>query len=93
MAKKYNEKLSYEVFPNGYDIYDYGHPWIEQRGASAKLYIPDGTYEENAVAHCEELTATTPAPEPTAEEKLRADVDYLALMTDVVLPSQEEEGE
>ena len=31
------------------------------------------------------VTAALPAPAPTAEEQLRADVDYIAIMTGVSL--------
>lgn len=93
MATQFNDRISYEVFGDGYDIYDYGHSWITQREPYAKLFVPDGTYEENAIAHCEDLTKPAPPQPyiPTEEEKLRADVDYIALMSDITLPSEEEE--
>lgn len=93
MKTAFDDRISYEIFEDGYDIYDGNQSWITQREPYAKLFIPDGTYEENAIAHCEDLTRPIPPQPyiPTEEEKLRADVDYIALMSDYVLPSEEEE--
>ena len=92
MASQYNERLSYEVFADGYDIYDYGHPWIRQHDPYGKVILPEGTYEENAIEHCRQLSLPPEpyVPQPTDPEVLRADMDYMALMLDVNLPSEEE---
>jgi hypothetical protein len=47
--------LEYEIKESGYDIHRNGRPWISQPEPYAKLYVADGTYEDNAKAQCEEL--------------------------------------
>jgi len=47
--------LTYEIKENGYTINRDGRPWISQPEPYAKLYIADGSYEDNAKAQCEEL--------------------------------------
>lgn len=90
----YDDKLSYELFDDGYDIYTTvdgrTRQLLTQRDPYGKLFIPDGTYEENAIAHCKSMS-DIPKPDPTPEEKARADLDFLALMMDIDLPSQEGE--
>ena len=84
---------TYKLFEDGYDIMNGNNRYLSQRDPYGKLLLPYGTYEENAIAHCEQLNAE---PEPSyvsPEEKLRSDVDYLSLMLDIPLPSEEEEGE
>ena len=56
-AIQYNDKHSYEIFEDGYDIYLNGETWISQRKPYDKVYKPDGTYEENALIQLEELNA------------------------------------
>ena len=56
----YNEIYSYAIFDDGYDIYnvnnvDPDHAWISQRGDFSRLFVPNGTYEENAVAQIESI--------------------------------------
>ena len=48
-----NKQISYEVTNDGYKIYLDGQLWIHQY----EPYIPDKSksYEENAIAHIEEL--------------------------------------
>ena len=48
-------ELTYEIKENGYTINRDGRPWISQPEPYAKLYIADGSYEDNAKAQCEEL--------------------------------------
>ena len=76
--------VGYSIEDNGYSIYLDGQLWISQPDPYGKLYVPDGTYEENCLAQIEEIT-NPPEPEPTAEEQLRADVDYIAAVTGVEL--------
>lgn len=85
------KKFTYKVFDDGYDIYRDGEIIITQRVPYDKMFLPNGTYEENAEAHIATLDQPPVPYAPTEGEKLRADVDYLALMTDVDLPSQQEE--
>lgn len=55
--------LTYEIKDNGYIINRDGMPWISQPEPYAKLYVADGTYEDNAKAQCEELCKPSePAP-------------------------------
>lgn len=63
--KQYSEEISYEIVENGYEIYKEGRKWITQPEPYAKLYIPNGTYEENCLAQLEEITR--PAEEPMSE--------------------------
>lgn len=90
MAKiVYNDEYSYEIFDDGYDIYYNDKRFITQRDPLSKLFVPNGTYEENALAHLEEITHPAP-PEPTPIDKVQANLDYLALMMDVELPVEPE---
>lgn len=90
----YDDTLSYELFNDGYDIYvttdGRTRKVLTQRDPYGKTFIPDGTYEENAIAHCKAMSGV-PKPEPSNIDKTRADLDFLALMMDVDLPSQEGE--
>ncbi len=47
--------LDYVIKSNGYDIHRNGRPWISQPEPYAKLYVPNGSYEDNAKKQCEEL--------------------------------------
>lgn len=90
----YDDTYSYEVLPDGYDIYENDVKIITQHDPYGKVFKKNGTYEENAIIQLDQMTAPQPEPEPVGpseEEKLRADVDYIAIMTDLTLPSQEEE--
>lgn len=94
MKIKFNDEWSYEIDDNGYTLYsDISACKIVQHDGFSKLFIPDGTFEENAIAQLKSITGPKPEPIPTPEEKLRSDIDYLSLMLDVPLPSEEEEGE
>lgn len=79
-----NQKIEYEILKNGYDIYLGGKIWITQHDEYSKVLVPDGTFEENCLKQIEEIT-TVPEPQMTPEQQLRADVDYLALVTGVDL--------
>ncbi len=93
--KTYNEQYSYEILENGYDIYKDDRKIIEQHDPYGKLFVSGGSYEENCIKQLDEMTAPVPEPEPSPEgglmETNRADLDYLALMLDIDLPSQSEE--
>lgn len=55
-GKTINGKVvTYEVVDNGYNIYLDGGLWITQPKPYDKLYVPNGTYEENALAQIETL--------------------------------------
>lgn len=79
-----DKKVGYSIENNGYTIYLDENAWITQPDPYGKLYVPDGSYEDNALAHIEEIY-NPPEPESTPEEQLRADVDYLAAMTGITL--------
>ena len=80
-GKTFNDKkVGYSIENNGYTIYLDENAWITQPDPYGKLYVPDGSYEDNALAQIEEI-CNPPEPEPIAEEQLRADVDYLAAIT------------
>ena len=86
------KKIEYEIVENGYYIYLDGKKWIKQLDQFSKLFITDGSYEDNCLAQIDEITAPKPEPEltPSDVEKLRSDIDYLAAMTGFGLPSQSE---
>jgi hypothetical protein len=67
-------ELTYEIKDNGYTINRDGRPWISQPEPYAKLFVPNGTYEDNAKAQIEELCKPS---EPTSEDKM--DEIYSAL--------------
>ena len=79
-----NNKVGYSIENNGYTIYIDENAWITQPDPYGKLYVPDGTYEENCLAQIEEI-CNTPEPEPTSEEQLRADIDYISAMAGITL--------
>jgi len=60
-------ELTYEIKDNGYIINRDGRPWISQPEPYAKLFVPNGTYEDNAKKQCEELCK--PPVESVEEEK------------------------
>ena len=78
------KKIEYEILENGYNIYLGGNLWITQHDQYAHPLIPDGTFEQNCLAQIEEIT-TPREPVIAPEDQLRADVDYIALMTNVDL--------
>lgn len=78
------QKISYSVESNGYTIYLDGTPWVTQHYPYGKMFVPDGTYEDNALAQITEICNPAESA-PTAEEQLRADVDYIAAMTGIEL--------
>lgn len=91
MAKqRYNDEYEYEIFDDGYEIYGKAIT-IAQHEPYARPYDRYKSYEENCMLQLEDLS-TQPDPSTDAE-KLRADLDYMSLMLDVPLPSEEEEGE
>ena len=95
---RYNDEFSYEIFDDGYDIFtndDLQNAYLTQRDPYGKIFDPNGSYEDNAKIQMDQMSQPPePGPlPPTPEEKLRSDVDYLALMLDISLPSEEEEGE
>lgn len=83
---KYNDDYEYEVFDDGYDIYSHGILRLTQRGEFGKLFDANKSYEENAILHIESIIESSFAVQV---EKLRADLDYVSIMEDIDLPSQD----
>ena len=55
-GKEFNgQKVGYSIDDNGYSIYLDNKVWITQPEPFAKLYVKDGSYEDNAKAQIEEL--------------------------------------
>ena len=79
-----DKKVGYSIEDNGYTIYLDENAWITQPDPYGKLYVPDGSYEENCLAQIDEI-CNTQEPEPTTEEQLRADIDYISAMTGITL--------
>jgi len=93
MAKqRYNDEYEYEIFDDGYEIYG-KTVTMSQHEPYARPYDRYKSYEENCILQIEDMM-NQPEPDPSTDsEKLRADLDYMSLMLDVPLPSEEEEGE
>jgi hypothetical protein len=85
-------KFTYEIFEDGYDIFKYGKPYITQREPLANLFVPAGNYEDNAKAQIKEIEDSDPEG-PSLADKNRADIDFMALMLDIDLPTEEEPQE
>lgn len=82
-----NEKIDYkgwkyQIFSDGYELWGDNNVYITQHAPYDKNYVPDGSYEDNAKAQIDELTQ--PAM-PTDTEKMRADIDYIAMEMDIDL--------
>jgi hypothetical protein len=92
-------ELTYEIKENGYTINRDGRPWISQPEPYAKLYVANGSYEDNAKAQCEELCKPSePVPSEdkmdevySALDDLQSQVDELATGLDEVASTEESE--
>lgn len=69
--------LTYEIKENGYTINRDGRPWISQPEPYAKLYVANGSYEDNAKAQCEELCKPS-EPETDKMDEVYGALDDLA---------------
>lgn len=49
------KELSYKILEDGYNIYLGGRLWISQPKPYDKNFVPNGSYEENALAQIETL--------------------------------------
>ena len=89
--------LTYEIKDNGYIINRDGRPWISQPEPYAKLYVANGSYEDNAKAQCEELCKPTEPQVDKMDEvygaldDLQSQVDELATGLDEVASTKESE--
>ena len=83
--------ISYELADNGYTVYLDGNPWIEQydnvKGQFGKPVDMNKSYEEYCLEQIEEIcTVANNAASGTDEvATLKAQVEYLAMMSDVDL--------
>jgi len=59
----------------------------ESHGIPQYKYV-DGEIVERTQAEIDADIAAIPTPTPTQEEKNKANIDYIAMMTDVELPSE-----
>lgn len=75
----YNDKLSYEIKDNGYEIFLDNNLWITQYEPYAKVFKADGTYEENCLLQLEELSR--PPIEPNNDYGLPNDI-YNSIIDD-----------
>lgn len=87
--KKYDDVYSYEVFDDGFDIYVNDRKVIVQHGDFGKPKDLTKSYEENAILMIEDLKKVE--EDVVDMQKMKADMDFMALMLDVTLPSEEEE--
>ena len=83
----YDEKYSYEVFDDGYDISitSTGVTAITQRVPYDKPMDPNKSWEENAILQIQSIEE---GQKPVIDYT-RADLEFLALMLDIDLPSDE----
>lgn len=81
----YDEKYSYEVFDDGYDISitSTGVTAITQRVPYDKPMDPNKSWEENAILQIQSMEVE---PESSTDQ-LQADLEFMALMLDIDLPS------
>ena len=70
--------LTYEIKENGYTINRDGRPWISQPEPYAKLFVPNGTYEDNAKAQCTELCKPSESPTEDKMDEIYSALDDLA---------------
>lgn len=92
-------ELTYEIKDNGYVINRDGRPWISQPEPYAHHYVANGSYEDNAKAHCEELCKPSEPQESgdkmdevySALDDLQSQVDELATGLDDVASTKESE--
>ena len=72
---------TYEIVDNGYFISIDGVKTISQLDNLAKIFVPNGTFEDNAKAQIAEMQADDVAQQTAEDEykKMRADVDFLLL--------------
>lgn len=82
-----NEKITYkgwqyQIFSDGYELWGDTGCYITQHAPYDKMFVPDGSYEDNAKAQIDSLTQ--PAT-PTDADKMRADIDYIAMEMDIDL--------
>lgn len=93
--KNYDEIYSYEIFDDGYDIFKHNKKVITQRGTYSKPMDPEKTFEENAILQIESIIEENSKEKRdfTFTEQLRSDLDFISLMLDIPLPSEEEEFE
>ena len=89
---RYDDDYEYEIFDDGYDIYFQDKLYMTQRIPYDKVFLPNGTYEENVIKQLEDLTAPVPEPPTPLDIQNQADLEYMALMLDVDLPSQDKEN-
>ena len=89
--------LTYEIKKDGYIINRDGRPWISQPEPYAKLYVANGSYEDNAKAHIEEMSKPIEPQVDKIDEiygaldDLQSQVDELATGLDDVASAKESE--
>lgn len=55
-GKTFNgKKVTYQIEANGYSMYLNGILWITQHAPYDRMFVANGTYEENAKAQIDEL--------------------------------------
>ena len=90
--------LTYEIKEDGYIINRDGRPWISQPEPYAKLFVANGTYEDNAKKQCEKLCKESPTPSEgnmdevyKALDDVQSQIDELATGLDEVASTKESE--
>ncbi len=78
-TNKYIDKkpISYEVSEDGYDIYLDGKLWITQHGQYGKPMSQEMSYEQNCLAHIDELVT------PAEQQRVDAILDLVSEYSEV----------
>ena len=79
--------ISYEVSDNGYSIYLDGVLWITQYDDCGKPIDSNKSYEENCIMQIEDIVSSFENAQTNHDDvsKMKAQIEYLAMMSDVDL--------
>ena len=80
-----NQTWYEEIIPEGWAFIPTGNIPTSFPFVDIETAVIDGVSTVIAMTEREVPVAEEPEPEPSAEEQLRADIDYLAIMTGVEL--------
>ena len=81
------KSISYEVSNNGYSIYLDGVLWITQYDDYGKPMDFTKSYEENCIMQIEDMVSSFENTQNNHDDnsKMKAQIEYLAMMSDVDL--------
>lgn len=85
--------LGYEVISNGYKLFQDGIVFISQPEPFANLFVANGSYEENALAHIENMINSSEQEETLQEKVTRLEEENtelnntISLLIDDIIPT------